>query len=81
MDTQTTEIAEGIYRFSTFVPGIGPTGLTFNQYLIDDESRCCSIPDTGPPSRSSPRPSPRSPRLTGSAGSPSAMSKPTSAGP
>ena len=37
MDTQTHEIAEGIYRFSTFVPGIGPAGLTFNQYLIDDE--------------------------------------------
>ena len=33
MDTQTNEIAEGIYRFSTFVPGIGPAGLTFNQYL------------------------------------------------
>ncbi|HEX2823541.1 MAG TPA: hypothetical protein VHO07_25775, partial [Streptosporangiaceae bacterium] len=37
MDTQTSEIAEGIYRFSTFVPDIGPAGLTFNQYLIDDE--------------------------------------------
>jgi flavorubredoxin len=36
MDTQTTEIAEGIYRFSTFVPDVGPTGFTFNQYLIDD---------------------------------------------
>jgi hypothetical protein len=39
MDTQTSEIAEGIYRFSTFVPDIGPAGLTFNQYLIDDEQR------------------------------------------
>ncbi|HEX3566216.1 MAG TPA: MBL fold metallo-hydrolase [Acidimicrobiales bacterium] len=37
MDTQTTEIADGIYRFSTFVPDVGPTGFTFNQYLIDDE--------------------------------------------
>ena len=37
MDTQTSEIADGIYRFSTFVPDIGPTGFTFNQYLIDDE--------------------------------------------
>lgn len=37
MDTQTDEIAEGIYRFSTLVPDIGPTGFTFNQYLIDDE--------------------------------------------
>jgi flavorubredoxin len=37
MDTQTTEIADGIYRFSTFVPDVGPTGFTFNQYLIDDD--------------------------------------------
>src|SRR5580698_10388066 len=37
MDTQITEIAQRIYRFSTFVPDIGPTGFTFNQYLIDDE--------------------------------------------
>jgi flavorubredoxin len=37
MDTQTSEIAEGLYRFSTFVPDIGPSGFTFNQYLIDDE--------------------------------------------
>ncbi|MCW2523311.1 MAG: fold metallo-hydrolase [Frankiales bacterium] len=37
MTTDVAEIAEGIYRFSTFVPDIGPTGFTFNQYLIDDE--------------------------------------------
>ena len=37
MDTQIDEIADGIYRFSTFVPEVGPTGFTFNQYLIDDE--------------------------------------------
>ncbi len=37
MDTQTSEIADRIYRFSTFVPDVGPTGFTFNQYLIDDE--------------------------------------------
>ena len=37
MDTQISEIADRIYRFSTFVPDIGPTGFTFNQYLIDDE--------------------------------------------
>jgi flavorubredoxin len=36
MDTQVTEIADRIYRFSTHVPDIGPTGFTFNQYLIDD---------------------------------------------
>jgi flavorubredoxin len=37
MDIQTTEIADGIYRFSTFVPDVGPTGFTFNQYLVEDE--------------------------------------------
>jgi flavorubredoxin len=37
MDIRTEEIADGIYRFSTFVPDIGPTGFTFNQYLIVDE--------------------------------------------
>jgi flavorubredoxin len=37
MDTQISEVAERIYRFSTFVPDVGPTGFTFNQYLIDDE--------------------------------------------
>jgi flavorubredoxin len=35
--TTIDEIADGIYRISTFVPDIGPTGFTFNQYLIDDE--------------------------------------------
>jgi flavorubredoxin len=35
MDTTTTEIADGIYRFSTWVPDIGPTGFTFNQFLVD----------------------------------------------
>jgi flavorubredoxin len=37
MDTRVTEIADRIYRLSTYVPDIGPTGFTFNQYLIDDE--------------------------------------------
>src|ERR1019366_4888594 len=36
MNTQIDEIAERIYRFSTFVPEIAaPAGFTFNQYLID----------------------------------------------
>jgi flavorubredoxin len=35
MDTRVDEIAERIYRMSTFVPDIGPTGFTFNQFLID----------------------------------------------
>ncbi len=37
MDTRISEIADGIYRLSTFVSDVGPTGFTFNQYLIDDE--------------------------------------------
>jgi flavorubredoxin len=35
MNTRVNEIADGIYRLSTFVPDIGPTGFTFNQFLID----------------------------------------------
>ena len=37
MKTDVTEIADRIYRLSTFVPQIGPTGFTFNQFLIDAE--------------------------------------------
>ena len=37
MDTRVSEVADHVYRLSTFVPDIGPTGFTFNQYLIDDE--------------------------------------------
>ncbi len=35
MKTEISEIATGIYRLSTFVPQVGPTGFTFNQFLID----------------------------------------------
>jgi flavorubredoxin len=38
METRVDEIADHIYRFSTLVPDIGPTGFTFNQFLIDAES-------------------------------------------
>src|ERR1051325_7555793 len=35
METKICEIADGIYRLSTFVPGIAPpAGFTFNQFLI-----------------------------------------------
>jgi flavorubredoxin len=34
METTVNEIAAGIYRLSTFVPQVGPTGFTFNQFLI-----------------------------------------------
>jgi flavorubredoxin len=35
METRVHEIADGIYRLSTFVPGIAaPAGFTFNQFLV-----------------------------------------------
>jgi flavorubredoxin len=35
METKIAEIADGIYRFSTFVPEIAPpAGFTFNQFLV-----------------------------------------------
>jgi flavorubredoxin len=35
--TNLDEIAPDIYRLSTLVPDIGPTGFTFNQFLLDDD--------------------------------------------
>ena len=46
MDTRIDEIADRIFRFSTFVPDIGPTGFTFNQFLIDADEP--AIFHTGP---------------------------------
>ncbi len=37
MTTKVDEIGPGIYRLSTLAPDIGPTGFTFNQFLIDDD--------------------------------------------
>jgi flavorubredoxin len=37
METRVHEIAERIYRLSTFLPQVGPSGLTFNQFLVDAE--------------------------------------------
>lgn len=37
METNVYEIAEGIYRLSTYVNGIPPRGLVMNQFLIDAE--------------------------------------------
>lgn len=38
MTTRIDEIAPDIYRLSTLVPDIGPSGFTFNQFLaLDDE--------------------------------------------
>jgi flavorubredoxin len=37
MKTEVSEVANRIYRLSTFVPQVGPSGLTFNQFLVDAE--------------------------------------------
>lgn len=38
MRTQVSEIAAGIYRFSTWTPQVAPpAGFTFNQFLIDGD--------------------------------------------
>lgn len=38
MTTRIDEIADDTFRFSTFVTDVGPTGFTFNQFLIRDEA-------------------------------------------
>jgi len=35
VETRVDEIAERIYRLSTFLPAVGPKGFTFNQFLVD----------------------------------------------
>ena len=37
MPTTVDEIAPDIFRLSTFVPDVGPTGFTFNQFLVRDD--------------------------------------------
>jgi flavorubredoxin len=37
LQTTTDEIADGIYRISTWVPDVSPDGFTFNQFLIAGE--------------------------------------------
>lgn len=37
METKIDEIADGIFRLSTFTPDLPPDGFTFNQYLIKAE--------------------------------------------
>jgi flavorubredoxin len=34
METSVNEIADGIFRLSTFVPEVSPAGFTFNQFLV-----------------------------------------------
>src|SRR5262249_60890710 len=35
METRVDEIAERVYRLSTFLSKLGPSGFTFNQFLVD----------------------------------------------
>ena len=35
MKTKVDEIADRSYRLSTFLPTVGPSGFTFNQFLVD----------------------------------------------
>lgn len=37
MQSRTDEIADHIYRISTFMPEVGPTGFTVNQFLVVDD--------------------------------------------
>jgi flavorubredoxin len=37
METRVHEIADGVFRLSTFAPEVTPDGFTFNQFLIDAE--------------------------------------------
>src|SRR5688500_7298500 len=37
MQPTVNEIADGIYRISTWIPEVGPEGFTFNQFLVTGE--------------------------------------------
>ncbi|MPY93324.1 MAG: MBL fold metallo-hydrolase [Acidimicrobiia bacterium] len=37
MQPTVTEIADGIYRISTWIPEVSPEGFTFNQFLVTGE--------------------------------------------
>ena len=81
METRIDEIADGIYRLSTYMAEVAPSaGFTFNQFLVKAR-RAAAVPlrharhlpaGLGAPSR-------RSCRSTACAGSASATSKPTNA--
>lgn len=47
MDTRVDEIADGIFRLSTLVPDIGPSGFTFNQFVVRGEEESLLF-HTGP---------------------------------
>ena len=80
METKINEIADGIYRLSTYVPDIAPpAGFVFNQFLVlGDEPLMfhTGLRKMFPLNRER---SPASCRPSDCAGSPSAISRPTNA--
>jgi acyl-CoA thioesterase FadM len=42
MQTRVDQIAERVYRISTYIAEIGPTGFTFNQFLVDADETCAT---------------------------------------
>ena len=80
METTVHEIADGVYRLSTYLPDISPAGFTMNQFLVDAEEPLLFHCGHAGSSRSCPRPCPGCCRWSGCAGSPSVTSRPTSAG-
>ena len=84
MDTRIAEIADGIYiyRLSTFVPEIAPpAGFAFNQFLVLGDEPLLFHTGLRACSPSCARPWPASSRRSGSAGSASATTRPTSPAP
>ena len=51
LHTKVDEIAQGIFRISTWVPGITEHGFTFNQFLLTGDEPFCSIAACGSFSR------------------------------
>ena len=80
METRIDEIADGIYRLSTYVTDIAPpAGFTFNQFLVlGDEPLMfhTGLRKMFPLNRDA---SAASSRPSACAGSPSVISRPTSA--
>ena len=79
METTVHEIADGVYRLSTYVPDISPAGFTMNQFLLDGDEPLlfhCGLRGLFPLVSEAVS---GCCRWTGCAGSPSATSRPTSA--
>ena len=55
MQPTVNEIADGIYRISTWIPEVSPEGFTFNQFLVIGEEPLLSILVCGVCSPSWPR--------------------------